>query len=196
MKLPLRDLVLLGITAVILLFGITYMIAVPKIRNLQALRQDQIALNQRVAMTERLVAQTGQWESRLRDQRQSLPAYPAAKDVTADMLIEIENMARQNGVALLSRDVEKEVQHGSLFELSVNCKWEGTLKAIVAFLFEIQQKGAMLDISQLTIAPNEKRVLRGTFTINSSYTREPSGAAVGDALSVSPATNSADSKAK
>jgi Tfp pilus assembly protein PilO len=196
MKLPLRDLIMLGVTGVILLFGITYMVSVPKIKTLQSLRQDQIALDQRVAMTERLVAQTGQWESRLRDQRKSLPSYPATKDVTADMLIEIENMARQNGVTLLSRDVEKEVQHGTLFELSVNCKWEGSLKAIVAFLFEIQQKGAMLDVSQLTVAPNEKRVLRGTFTINSSYTREPSGTAGGDARGVSPPPGSVDSKVK
>jgi Tfp pilus assembly protein PilO len=172
------------------------MMAVPKIKTLQSLRKDQVALDQRVAMTERLVAQTGQWETRLKEQRQSLPAYPVAKDVTADMLIEIENMARQHGVTLLSRDVEKEVQHGTLFELSVNCKWEGSLKAIVAFLFEIQQKGAMLDVSQLTVAPNEKRVLRGTFTINSSYTRQPSGSPGGDAPVVPPAPVSADSKSK
>lgn len=177
MKMSLRDLIMLWITGVVLLFGITYMIAVPKIKNLQALRQDQKTLDQRVAMTQRLVDQSGQWEARLKALRQDLPAYPADKDVTADMLIEIENMARQNGVTLLSRDVEKEVQHGTLYELSVNCKWEGGLKAIVAFLFEIQQKGAMLDVSQLTVAPNEKRVLRGTFTINSSYTRQPAGEA-------------------
>jgi Tfp pilus assembly protein PilO len=192
----LRDMVMLWITGIILLFGLTYIIAVPRIKGWRAQRTEQKGLDQQVAMRERLVSQTAQWENRLRELRKALPAHPPSKDVTADILIEIENMARQHGVILLSRDVEKEIQHDTLFELSVNCKWEGNLKALVAFLFEIQQKGAMLDVSQLTVAPNEKRVLRGTFTINSSYTRQPSGSGAADARSAAPNPEPAVTKAK
>lgn len=175
MKFSLREIFSAWVTALVVIIGLTYIIAMPRIREWQTKSKDLKDLQRRVATTERLVEQKSLWENRLAGERQMLPSYPVDKDVTADMMILIEGIARQHGITLLSRDLEKEIQHGTLYELSVNCKWEGNLKAIVEFLYDIQQKGAMLDVSQLSIAPNEKRVLRGGLSINSSYSRPAAG---------------------
>jgi hypothetical protein len=44
---------------------------------------------------------------------------------------------------------------------------------LTRFLFDLQKEDVILDISQLSISPNEKLVLRGGFTIYCSYSRVP-----------------------
>ena len=62
---------------------------------------------------------------------------------------------------------------GDVFELPIEVRdWEGSLEALVGFLFELQSQGAMLDIRHLVMKPNEKKVLRGRFVLYCAYTRE------------------------
>ncbi len=178
MKISSRELGLLWTTGMVALFGITYMLAQPRIREWKDLRDKQADAARRIQATERLNAQAPQWERKLAEFRKKLPQYPPEKDVTADLLIRIEKMASAHGLTLPSRDSEKEVLKGDMYELAVNCKWEGKLDSLVHFLFDVQNEDAILDVSQLTVSPNEKRVLRGSFTVYCSYSRTTSGAPV------------------
>lgn len=171
MKLSEREVVLFWATGVAALIGLSYVVAAPKVRDWGALRTARADAERKIAAAERLVAQGPQWQRRLVELRQKLPQYAPDKDVTADLLIRIDEIAKRSGLALPSREVEREIQHGDLFDLSVNCKWEGKLEAIVQFLFELQNQDVILDASQLTIAPNERKVPRGSFTVNCTYAR-------------------------
>jgi len=177
MKISPRETMLLWVTGVIVLFGLTYLICAPKIKAwtaLDAARKDAL---RKIGLAERLMAQGPQWEKRLSELRKKLPQYPPEKDMTADLGIKIEQLATKNGLTLPNRDTEKEIQHGNLCELAVNCKWEGKLDALVHFLFDLQNEDAILDVSQLTIAPNEKKFPRGSLTVYCSYSRtQPAGA--------------------
>ena len=84
----------------------------------------------------------------------------------------LRKLASGSQLSLLSRDVERESRHGDLYELSASCRWEGSLDALVHFLFELQQDDAILDVSQLTVSPTDKKPLRGTLTVYCSYTRQ------------------------
>jgi len=171
MKLSEREIVLFWATGVAALIGLSYVVASPKARDWGALRAARAEAQRKIAASERMVAQGPQWQTRLVELRQKLPQYPPEKDVTADLLIRIDELAKRSGLVLPSREVDKEVQHGDLFDLAVNCKWEGKLDAIVQFLFELQNQDVILDARQLTIAPNERKVPRGSFTVNCTYAR-------------------------
>lgn len=171
MKLSNRELLLTWATGVVVLFGVSYMLCTPKIKDWKKLREEQRDLARRQLQTERLVEQKARWDTRLREQLRELKVYPQDQDPTADILIKLESIVNKAGLKLLSREVNRETPHGQLYELGVDCKWEGNIHGIVAFLFELQQEGAMLDASQLSVSPNEKRVLRGSFTVNSAYCR-------------------------
>lgn len=177
MKLSQREILLFWATGVAALAGVSYMIAGPKVTEWKALREAEAEAARKIALSERLVAQAPQWETKLGELRKRLPVYPREKDVTADLLIRLEQIAEQSGLQLLSRDVEREAQHGDLFELAVNCKWEGRLESVVQFLFDLQSQDVILDAGQLNITPNERKMPRGSFTVNCSYARVASPSA-------------------
>jgi len=175
MKLSSREYLLGWATAAIMLYGVTIMLATPSFRQIGKLRQERAGAARKLAVLERTIAQKQEWDTRLAGLQARLNTYPPGKDVTADMLIRLQDMEARNGLKILRREVEKESAHGDLYELAINYKWEGNLQSVVAFLFDLQGEGVMMDANQISIAPNEKRVLRGSMLINAAYCRSPAG---------------------
>lgn len=177
MKLSPREMVLLWLTCAAAVLGLTFLLCLPRVAEWKAIQQKQIEAARKVTVTQHLVAQAPKWDARLAELRAKLPVYAPEKDVTADLLIRIEKLANANGLNLPSRDVENETLKGDMYELAVNCKWDGKLESLVRFLFDLQREDAILDISQLSVSPSEKRGLRGSFTVYCSYSRnQPAGA--------------------
>ena len=177
MKVSTREMTLIWVTGVVALFGVTYLLAQPRIKDWKDLGVKQADAAHKAQATEHLLAQGPLWDRKLAEFRKKLPQYPADKDVTADLLIRIEKLASANGLVLPSREVKKESQNGDMHELAVDCKWEGKLDSLVHFLFDLQNEDAILDVSQLTVTPNEKKILRGSLTVYCSYSRTPSATA-------------------
>ncbi len=114
-------------------------------------------------------------EARLDELRARLPNHPPDRDVTAELLRAIEALAERRGLMLTRREPERERAVDGLFEVSIHCTWEGTLDALVAFLYAVQTHEAMLDIQQLTASPapgGQPGRLRGGFTVDAAYTRD------------------------
>lgn len=170
-----REILLAGITGMVALFGVSYLLAAPRIKEWGSVREKREEARRQIDLTKRLIEQGPSWETKVRDLRRRLPQYAPEKDVTADLMIRIEKLASASGMTLSSRDLDKETRSGEMYELAANCKWEGKLEPLVQFLFALQQEDAILDISQLTVAPNEKRILKGSFTVYCSYSRTKSG---------------------
>ena len=169
MKISSREMVLAWLTSVAVLGGITYVIGKPRVDEWKDVVAQQQDARRKIETTQRLVAQAPQWNAKLAELRKKLPVYPPDKDVTADLGIKIDNMAKAHELRILSSDTDKESLKGDMYELAANCKWEGTLDALVRFLFDLQNEDAILDVSQLTVSPNEKKALRGGFTVYCSY---------------------------
>jgi len=173
MKVSPREMVLLWMTGVVALAGVTYLMVDPQLKDWKTLDDKKTEALRQVENQKRLIAQAAKWDAKLAEQKKKLPTHPQGKDVTTDLQILIERLAKANGVNLLSREAEKETLRGNMYEVAVNCKWEGKLEALTRFLFDLQKEDVILDVSQLTISPNEKKVLRGGFTVYCSYSRVP-----------------------
>ena len=171
MKISPREMILAWITGVVALVGLTFFLADPKIKEWKVVSDKKADLQREVEKHKSLIAQAPKWDAKLRDLKKRLPTHPPGKDVTTDLQILIERLAKANNVNLVSRDAEKETQKGTMFEVAVNCKWEAKLESLTHFLFDLQKEDVILDISQLTISPNEKRVLWGGFIVYCSYSR-------------------------
>jgi Tfp pilus assembly protein PilO len=163
--------VLVWITGTVALLGLTFILCAPRLKEWKSLQDKQAEAARKVEVTQHLVSQAPRWDARLAEIRKKLPTYAPDKDVTADLLIKIEQIATTHGLILASRDVEKETVKGDMYELAANCKWEGKLEALVRFLFDLQKEDAILDVSQLSVSPSEKKGLRGSFTVYCSYSR-------------------------
>jgi Tfp pilus assembly protein PilO len=175
MKISPREMILAWTTGTVALLGLTFILCAPRFKEWKTLQNKQLETARKVEVTQHLVDQAPKWEARLAEIRKKLPTYAPDKDVTADLLIKIDQIATAHGLILANRDMEKESLKGDMYELAANCKWEGKLEALVRFLFDLQKEDAILDVSQLSVSPSEKKGLRGSFTVYCSYSRNQPG---------------------
>ncbi|MEI8138758.1 MAG: hypothetical protein WCI03_02705 [bacterium] len=171
MKISPREMVLVWVTGIVALAGLTFFLVDPQLKEWKVLSEKKATLTREVEKQKYLISQAPKWETQLKSLKKRLPTHPQGKDVSTDLQILIERLAKANNLNLISRDAEKETLKGSMYEVAINCKWEGKLASLTRFLFDLQKEDVILDISQLSIAPNEKLVLRGGFTVYCSYSR-------------------------
>lgn len=120
-----------------------------------------------------LIAARDDWSARYEQMRDLMPVFPYDQDVDTYWLNIMDAAASRNGLMIARRQASKEVEVGDVYELPIECKdWEGTLEALVKFLYDLHQEGAMLDVRQLFIRPaNRPGYLKGTFTLYCAYMR-------------------------
>ncbi len=173
MSLSTRELSLGWITMVTILLGATYYFGQPMTQEWKNSLRARDALDQRQRDAERLLRGRSGIDERLAELRKQLPQYPQGQDVTAEQMRTLDRTAQQNNLVLLRREPEKERNIGDLYELSINCTWEGDLDAVVRFLYALQTQGAILDVRQLTMSPGQGGAgrLKGNFTVDCAYAR-------------------------
>ncbi len=178
MKIAARELNLLSLTLAVVLLAGTYLVLEPRIQEWTEFREQREDLLLRQEAARQLLDSRPAVESRLAEFRQGLPVFPADKKAEAELLLGLERMAGQHDLVLTRREADAEREAGDLYETAITCYWEGDLPALVRFLFAQQSQGAVSDVRQLSVQPSTGRGeppgrLRGTFTIDYAYRREP-----------------------
>lgn len=174
MKLSVREGALALATVAVGLGAVTWQIVDRRLGDWRRLELERTGLQGRRQIAERLAARRPEAEGRLRAMLKQVPAYPAERDVTAELLRVVEGIASRTGLTLVRREAEKEKSAGELLEVSINCTWQGSLEALVTFLYDVHTQGLLLDVRQLNAAPARSGGgLSGTFSIACAYTRQP-----------------------
>lgn len=137
------------------------------------LRAERTQLLDSVQRSRDLVEEQPKWEAQMQELQTLMPLFPKDKRMDVHWLSEMEGKAAKNDLKILRHEVGNEQQEGPIYELPVFCRrWEGTLDAMVHFLFELQEEGAMLDIRYLLIKPKDKLIHEGRFDLYCAYRRE------------------------
>ena len=178
MKIAARELNLLGLTLAVLLLALTYLALKSKFQEWTDFRAQREDLLARQEAAQRLLDSRADVEARLAEFRQGLPIFAAGKKAESELLQGLEKMVGQHNLTLTRREADAERQAGDLYETAVTCYWEGELEALVNFLYAQQSQGAVSDVRALSVQPaGGKDVpagrLKGTFTIDYAYRREP-----------------------
>lgn len=171
----LREIMLAWITAVIVLFGLTWWwYWQPHIEEWKTIQAEEIDYRQRLAVAEHLLSKQEEWDTRLEDVKKNLPSFRADQEVTADFLKLCERLAGKHGVVLLRARPSPEEPAGDLYQMTINYSWEGDLTSLVHFLYALQNEQANLDVQQISVSPDsrEPRKLKGSLAIDFAYTRE------------------------
>ena len=173
-----RELTLGMITLTVALFGGTLLLARPRLEEWQRLQKEQERLERESESDRNLVEKRDYWEGRFAELSAAMPQYKEKQKTDILWLSTIDSVARQHGFQIRRIEAGKERQQGDVYELPIECtEWEGDLDALVHFLFDLQSRGAMLDVRFLFIKPKAARVLRGRFSLSCAYTRGAEGAA-------------------
>jgi len=170
-----REKALAAATVVVLLFGALGLSAKGRLEAWRGRRAVYAARTQELARQRLLIANRADWEARYAELRDLMPVFPADKQVDTYWLGTMDAVASKNGVSIVKRQVGAEKLAGDVYEFTIECKeWEGSLAALVKFLYDLQAEGAMLDMRQLFVRPHPSNpgILRGSFTLACAYLRE------------------------
>lgn len=173
MKITSREMTLGLITLTVALFGGTVLLARPRLTEWQRLKQARARLKNQIRRDRELVAKRAEWQARFAALNNAMPQYGTDQKTDILWLSTIDSVARKHGLEIRRIEAREERQQGDIYELPIECnEWEGSLDALVHFLFDLQSRGAMLDMRFLLIKPKAGKVLRGRFSLSCAYTRE------------------------
>ena len=176
MRLSQRELILAMATGTIVLFGLSVILSKSKIEEWKEIGKKQEELSIKIQRNQETIHSREIWQKKLSELQQALPEYAADKKMDVQWLSTMDQLATKHGVKILKRQAGEEKVVGDVYELPIECKeWEGNLNAIVHFLFDLQNQGAMLDIRQLQAKPKSGDVLRGYFSLYCAYAKQKKG---------------------
>ena len=174
MKLNRREVVLGTVTAAVLLLWGSWMAFEPRWEDLREAKRRAREYEMIVQRSEKLLAGRERWNERLAAQRENLPGFPQEAEVTAELLRQLERMAREHGLTLLKAMPEEEERGAELYSIAIHYTWEGNLEALVRFLYALQIDVGNMDVRRLNISPmsREEQLLKGGFTVDAAFTRD------------------------
>jgi Tfp pilus assembly protein PilO len=171
MKISKRETFLGLIALSAILVGLTYWMAGSRIAEQRRIKEDKARLLRQIELHKRILAEKDEWYSRLEDLQSQLPVYDDKISITAELLKLIKRTADEHGLDLVRTQPYREEQTGRLYELGVSCNWEGSLDALVHFLYDLQKQGVRFDVLQLNAQPDPQRdrILKGSMIIDCAY---------------------------
>lgn len=173
MTLSKRELYLAGATVLILVFGGSFLLGQPLVRQWKNSATETARLRDENRLNARLIRQQDELTTRLEAIRSRLPRYRPNQQVKAELMQTVKRLADQHQVALTRMEPEEEKQVGDLSEIAINCQWEGSLESVTRLLYAVQADASILDVRQLSIAPAQAAAgrLKGTFAIHCAFSR-------------------------
>jgi len=173
MKISSRETVLFLATAGIGLFGVTALLARPRFEEWKDLHVTQRQVIDSIERSNRLIAGRAAVEAEYDSLTGKFPPVDKKAESKVHWLTTVEEIASKRGLKLLAHKIGKESDLGDICELTIDCsKWEGTIDALVHFLFDLQQKDAMVDVQYLRIKPKDKALRTGRFILSCAYMRK------------------------
>lgn len=125
-----------------------------------------------LAAEKKLVKQRGDWEARLAEDSGKIPTVGLEESTQTRWQRIMERIAAENHVRLVSEQPGQEEDHGDLYELPIEVRYEAALEKLVAFLHALNvAEGAMFDVRRINVTSRNNGFLTGNFTLTCAYMR-------------------------
>ena len=181
MKISQREMMLAVSTLAAVLAGFTWYTVARKMDAWQSKKAEIGKLQQQIILHESAIKKQADWLDDLQALQKDLRVFSSQKrSVAPEWMKTIKAISRKHGLDITRSQPHAEKKIGDLFELGINCTWEGKLEAMVGFLTDLQQQGVRYDVRSLNVSPVGKNTgkLKGNMVIHCAYTRTAkSGAA-------------------
>lgn len=176
MKINNREMILINISVTTILFGLLWMLIENKTPEYKNKKIEIERIESQIRLDHRRISMQKNWINELNLLQKNLTTFDySQKSVSPQLMQTIKNLAIKQGVEITRSQPYPEKPTGDLYEMGINCTWNGELSAIVKFLTELQQKGVQYDIRTLNISPDGKKnnLLKGNMVIYCAYIRNP-----------------------
>ncbi len=168
-----REWILGIVTLTIALYGLLFFMVSARLPEWRVIRAEQEDLRTAIAESRALVEERGDWEAAMAERQNLMPVFPQGQRMDLHWLSVIESVASRHELQILRHEPGEERHEGPIYELPVFVRqWEGTIDALVRFLFDIEREGAMLDVRYLHVRPRDRTIRHGRIDIYCAYRRE------------------------
>jgi len=175
MKISQREMGIGVLTLAIVLATFTWYIVDGKLADWHGLAQQATQTKQQIHRYQTAIRMHQKWTDDLNKLQSQLRVFkPSQRSVSPDLMKTIKSISSKHGLDITRSQPYAEKPTGDLFEMGINCSWQGSLEALVGFLAELQQQGVRYDVRQLQITPQGKGTtnLKGSMLIHCAYTRK------------------------
>ena len=174
MKISHREMVLGVVTIAAVLTGIIWYLVDSRIEEWRAKAGTIQKTELQIRTYQTAVRMQENWLDELNSLEAGLRVFPDDnRSVSPDLMKTIKSISSKHDLDITRSQPYPEKSTGSLFEMGINCTWQGSLESVVGFLTELQQEGVNYDVRQLNITPVGKNTgkLKGNMVIHCAYTR-------------------------
>ncbi len=176
MKITQREMILGVATLSAVLGGFTWYIVDSKVDEWKAKANKIEKTEQQIRHYQTAIKMQENWLDELNALQAGLRAFDAQqRSVSPELMKIIKTISNKHELDITRSQPYEEKPTGDLFELGINCTWQGKLEAMVGFLSDLQQQGVSYDVRQLNVTPAGKNTgkLKGNMVIHCAYTRKP-----------------------
>lgn len=175
MKISQREMYL-GVAALAcILTGTTWYIIDGKTAEWNAKKTEIKQLKQQIKQHQTAIKMQDDWKGDLDELQKDLRTFSVDnRSVSPELRKTITSISSKYELDIIKSNFYDEKPIGDLFELGINCTWQGKLEAMVGFLTELQQQGVRYDVRSLNVTPVGKNTgkLKGNMVIQCVYTRK------------------------
>ncbi len=175
MKITQREMVLGTLAFAAVLGGATWYVVDSKIDDWKAKANAIEKTEQQIRRYQAAIKMQENWLDELNALQSELRVFDSGKrSVSPELMKTVKAISKKHGLDITRSQPYAEKPTGNLFELGINCTWQGKLPAMVGFLTELQQQGVRYDVRQLNVTPGGKGAgnLKGNMVIHCAYTRK------------------------
>ncbi len=176
MKITQREMTLGVLTLAAILSGLTWYIVDGKSEEWTAKANEIKTLEQQISYYKNAIKMQKNWSEELNTLQTNLRVFDTnKKSVSPELMKTIKSIANKYELDITRSQPYDEKPTGDLFELGINCTWQGKLAAMVEFLTDLQKQGVRYDVRTLNVKPVGKNTgkLTGNMVIQCAYTRKP-----------------------
>jgi Tfp pilus assembly protein PilO len=175
MKITEREMILGIATLACVLLGGTWAGVNGKIAEWKAKKTEIVRLRQQILQHKNVISMQSSWAGDLQELEKDLRVFDTIqRSVSSDLMKTIKTISNTHDLEITKTSPQNEKPTDNLFEMGINCTWQGKLDAVVDFLTDLQQQEVRYNIRSLTITPVGKNSgkLKGNMVIDCAYTRK------------------------
>ena len=117
-----------------------------------------------------LIGARATWQQRDAEVDEKMPKVDEAEDSTTRWQRVLERIAAAHSVYLVGEQPKPEEEHGGVWEMPIEVRYEASLERLVQFLFALENaEDAMFDVRDIDITSKNTGYLSGKFTLTCAY---------------------------
>lgn len=175
MKITQREMMLSVVTLAAVLGGTTWYMVDSKVEEWRSKAGTIEKAEQQIRHYQAAIKMQENWLDELHTLQEGLRIFDIAqRNVSPELMKTVKTISSKYELDITRSQPYPEKPTGDLFELGINCTWQGPLDAMVGFLTELQQQGVNYDVRQLNVTPVGKNTgkLKGNMVIHCAYTKK------------------------